>query len=53
MFLVRVVRFLVAEAGIGQFPGAARTGLPAANNTDQRAERMAPGRRGRISGGRP
>ena len=40
-FLVRVVRFLVAEAGIRQFLDVG-TGLPVLNNTHEVAQAMAP-----------
>ena len=41
-FLARVVRFLAAGAGIRQFLDIG-TGIPAANNTDEVAQSVAPG----------
>jgi hypothetical protein len=41
-FLARVVRFLAAEAGIRQFLDIG-TGIPAANNTHEVAQSVAPG----------
>ncbi len=41
-FLARVVRFLAAEAGITQFLDIG-TGIPAANNTHEVAQSVAPG----------
>jgi hypothetical protein len=41
-FLARVVRFLAAEAGIRQFLDIG-TGIPAANNTHEAAQSVAPG----------
>jgi hypothetical protein len=43
-FLARVVRFLAAEAGIRQFLDIG-TGVPAANNTHEVAQSVAPGSR--------
>lgn len=43
-FLVRAVRFLAGEAGIGQFLDVG-TGLPTANNTHQVAQAVAPASR--------
>ena len=43
-FLARVVRFLAAEAGITQFLDIG-TGIPAANNTHEVAQSVAPGAR--------
>jgi S-adenosyl methyltransferase len=43
-FLARAVRFLAAEAGIGQFLDIG-TGIPAANNTHEVAQSAAPGSR--------
>jgi S-adenosyl methyltransferase len=40
-FLARVVRFLAAEAGIRQFLDSG-TGIPAANNTHEVAQSVAP-----------
>jgi S-adenosyl methyltransferase len=40
-FLVRVVRFLVAEAGVGQFLDIG-TGIPSANNTHEVAQAVNP-----------
>ncbi len=42
VFLARVVRFLAAEAGIRQFLDIG-TGIPAANNTHEVAQSVAPG----------
>ena len=43
-FLARVVRYLVAEAGVRQFLDIG-TGLPTADNTHEVAQRLAPGSR--------
>src|SRR5262249_43006158 len=43
-FLIRVVRFLAADAGVRQFLDIG-TGLPTANNTHETAQRVAPGSR--------
>ena len=51
-FLARVVRYLAGEAGIRQFLDIG-TGIPAANNTHEVAQAVAPGLPGGLRGQRP